>query len=212
MTGAENARLLHRLVELAIADGQSEVIVEQVLVDVIEACRAQVAYVELRDIDGMAVFVRSAKRDKASVDALRATTSRTIASHVMASGSIERTIAVGDPRFTDLDSVRQNSIAAVICAPIASPPIGVVYIQRSGDPAAFDDDELRLVELFAKVVAKSAISDLVVRPLSADLEQTEARRIRAALAQHEGDRNATAHALGIDRTTLYRKLKRHGIE
>ncbi len=213
MTSAERAQLLQRLVELAIDEGQSETIVEQALVDVIEACGAQVAYVELRDLDGTVVFVRGAGRDKSSVETLRATTSSTIAAHVIATGTVERTVAISDPRFTDLDSVRRNAIAAVVCAPIASPPVGLVYMQRSDNPAAFDDDEIRLVELFAKVVAKSAIPQLVsARPLSADLEQAEARRIRATLARHGGDRGATAEALGIDRTTLYRKLKRHGIE
>lgn len=213
VTTPEGSRVLQRLVELAIAEAQPEVIVEQALDEVVAACRAQVAYVELRNVDGAVVFVRGAGRDKALAETVRAATSSTIAAHVLASGSIERTIAVADPRFTDLDSVRRNEIAAVVCAPIGSPPFGVLYMQRTGDPVAFDDNALRLVELFAKVVAKSAIPQLaLVRPLSADVEQAEARRIRAALERHGGDRSATADELGIDRTTLYRKIKRHGIE
>lgn len=213
VTSAETAQLLQHLIELAIAEEQPDGIVEQALIDVIEACRAQVAYLELRDDDGKVVFVRGAGRDQASVEALREATSSTIAAYVLASGLVERTVAVSDPRFNDLDSVRRNAIAAVVCAPVGAPPIGVVYMQRSDDPVAFDDNELRLVELFARVVAKSAISQLAsVRPLSADLEQAEARRIRGTLARHGGDRSAAAEALGIDRTTLYRKLKRHGIE
>ena len=213
VTNAKPTQLLERLLELAIADGQPEAIVEQALNDVIEACRAQVAYVELRDRDGTVRFVRGAGRDQASVETLRATTSSTIAAQVLASGMSVRTHAVGDPRFTDLDSVRRNAIAAVACAPISSPPIGVVYMQRSDEPAAFDDDELRLIELFAKVVAKSAIPQLAsVRPLSADVEQVEARRIRATLERRRGDKSATADELGIDRATLYRKLKKLGID
>ena len=206
-------QLLQRLIELAIREGQSEAIVEQALADVIEVCRAQVAYVELRDRDGTVVFVRGAGRDQDSVVAIRATISSTIATHVIAQGTVERTVAIADPRFTDLDSVRRNAIAAVVCAPIDSPPIGVVYVQRSEDPAAFDDDEVQLIEWFAKIVAKSAIPQLaIVRPLSADVDQAEARRIRATLERYGGDRGATADALGIERTTLYRKLKRHRIE
>lgn len=213
VTSAEKAQLLQRLVELAIGEGQSEAVVEQALADVIEACRAQVAYIELRDLDGTVVFVRGAGRDKASVETLRAATSSTIAARVIETGLIERTVAIADPRFRDLDSVRRNAIAAVVCAPIAAPPNGVVYVQRSDDPVAFDNDELRLVELFAKVVAKSAIPQLAsIHPLSADVEQTEARRIRATLERHKGDRSATADELGIGRTTLYRKLKRLGID
>ena len=43
------------------------------------------------------------------------------------------------------------------------------------------------------------------------LRQSEADTIRACLAQHEGHRGRTADELRISRTTLWRKMKRHGI-
>jgi transcriptional regulator of acetoin/glycerol metabolism len=36
----------------------------------------------------------------------------------------------------------------------------------------------------------------------------EAMQLRALLAQHGGNKAAVARALGIDRTTLYRRLRR----
>ncbi|MBW2702131.1 MAG: sigma 54-interacting transcriptional regulator [Deltaproteobacteria bacterium] len=45
---------------------------------------------------------------------------------------------------------------------------------------------------------------------SDDLQQ-EAERIREALARHDGNRTRTAQFLGMDRVTLYRKMKKHGI-
>lgn len=39
----------------------------------------------------------------------------------------------------------------------------------------------------------------------------EQSRIRAVLKQHGGNRTRAARTLGIDRTTLWRKMKRHGI-
>ncbi|HZR84059.1 MAG TPA: sigma-54 dependent transcriptional regulator [Candidatus Binatia bacterium] len=44
------------------------------------------------------------------------------------------------------------------------------------------------------------------------LDLAAARRIRAALAAARGQRVEAAHALGVDRTTLYRMMKRLGIE
>jgi two-component system response regulator HydG len=40
----------------------------------------------------------------------------------------------------------------------------------------------------------------------------EKQRIVEALARHGGNRRQTAHSLGMDRTTLWRKMKRYGIE
>ena len=48
----------------------------------IEACRAQVAYLELRDPEGHVVFVRGAGRDQASIEP-PAETSSTIAGWLM---------------------------------------------------------------------------------------------------------------------------------
>jgi DNA-binding NtrC family response regulator len=49
------------------------------------------------------------------------------------------------------------------------------------------------------------------RPRIAPLEQIERQSIVEALAATGGDRVLTAGALGIGRTTLYRKMKRYGI-
>ncbi len=42
-------------------------------------------------------------------------------------------------------------------------------------------------------------------------EQREAERIRACLHRHSGDRSATARALGMSRSTLWRRIKKYGI-
>jgi transcriptional regulator of acetoin/glycerol metabolism len=43
------------------------------------------------------------------------------------------------------------------------------------------------------------------------LAQTEKRAIVRSLVQHHWDMRATAEALGIGRTTLYRRLKKYGL-
>jgi PAS domain S-box-containing protein len=44
------------------------------------------------------------------------------------------------------------------------------------------------------------------------LQDAEARAIREALDQHNGHRGKAAKELGISRNTLWRKMKRHGVE
>jgi two-component system, NtrC family, response regulator HydG len=44
-----------------------------------------------------------------------------------------------------------------------------------------------------------------------DLESLEARAIRQAIAKHEGNLSRAARELGLGRTTLYRKMAKHGI-
>ncbi len=49
-------------------------------------------------------------------------------------------------------------------------------------------------------------------PSKAERTQRERRRILAALEAHEGHRGLTAASLGMDRSTLWRKMKRLGIQ
>jgi len=51
-----------------------------------------------------------------------------------------------------------------------------------------------------------------VMSLKRALEEPEKRIIRAALEAHSWNRQATAEALEINRTTLYKKMKRYGLE
>ena len=44
------------------------------------------------------------------------------------------------------------------------------------------------------------------------LEDAEASAIRASLERHRGNRTRAARELGISRNTLWRKMKRHGID
>lgn len=208
----ESARLLRILLELAITERDPASAIEDAISQTIVACRAQVAYVELRDGD-RCVF-ECAAGDLSQVEAFRTETSRTIAARVLTTGNIEHTVAISDERFADADSVRRNEIAAVLCAPISLPPIGVLYLHRRRSSEPFDDDDRHMVELFARVVAKFATPVIVnaTRPLSADVDQVESQRIRAALQRHSNNKSAVAEELGIDRSTLYRKMKNLGID
>jgi DNA-binding NtrC family response regulator len=49
-------------------------------------------------------------------------------------------------------------------------------------------------------------------PLAEQLEDVERRIVRAALDHHEGNKAATARALGVDRSHFHKKLKQLGID
>ena len=50
------------------------------------------------------------------------------------------------------------------------------------------------------------------RTLKEALEEPERQIILEVLQAHDWNRNATADALGVNRTTLYKKMKRLGLE
>ncbi|MBA1202723.1 sigma-54-dependent Fis family transcriptional regulator [Pseudomonas capeferrum] len=67
--------------------------------------------------------------------------------------------------------------------------------------------ELLAVEPLPKQETLPAIH----RPLERHLDDSEARQLLLLLRQERWNISATAHAAGISRSTLYRKMKRHGI-
>jgi len=63
-----------------------------------------------------------------------------------------------------------------------------------------------------RAIAKGDNGDGRIVPLKTALEEPECEFIKRALMAFQGSRQATAEALGINRTTLYKKMKRYGIE
>jgi DNA-binding NtrC family response regulator len=72
-----------------------------------------------------------------------------------------------------------------------------------------DDLPRRLLD---EVPVLNPSSSLRGRTLKASLEGPERQIILEALEAHHWNRNATAETLGINRTTLYKKMKRLGLE
>ncbi len=61
-------------------------------------------------------------------------------------------------------------------------------------------------------VAPVSVEGISSRSLKQALEVPERQIIREVLEAHNWNRHATAEALGINRTTLYKKMKRLGLE
>ncbi|MCY1061122.1 sigma-54 dependent transcriptional regulator [Nannocystis sp. SCPEA4] len=72
------------------------------------------------------------------------------------------------------------------------------------------DDLLLEATAPAPAVASGDPDDAL--PLQAHLDRAAARRIRLALARAQGRRNDAAAELGVERTTLYRLIKKFGLE
>jgi Nif-specific regulatory protein len=130
------------------------------------------------------------------VDDVRAAMSSGIIAEAVQSGqTIVTRSALGDSRFGDLESVRQGQIQAVLCAPIGSPPLGFIYLQRRLEPGAFTEADRREVETFARHVAPFA-DRLVARRLSRDAsDETKPLRERLRMQGVVGRSRALAAVL-----------------
>jgi DNA-binding NtrC family response regulator len=72
-------------------------------------------------------------------------------------------------------------------------------------------DDLAPAVLSSPVTSVAPLAGAGV-PLKKALEEPERRIIEAALRAHDWNRQTTAEALQINRTTLYKKMKRYGLE
>jgi DNA-binding NtrC family response regulator len=75
-------------------------------------------------------------------------------------------------------------------------------------------DKIELADLPRVVSEKfpESVGPVGTRTLKQALEGPERQIIREVLELHQWNRFATADALGINRTTLYKKMKRLGLE
>lgn len=136
-----------------------EPLLDQALALVTEVTGAMIAYLELyEDERSEPRFWRGHGCTAEDVAEIRASISRGIIARAIADGrTVETPSAQADPRFENLTSVQALHIDAVLCAPVGSPPIGVIYLQgRSGDDDSFTAADRERVELFARQLAPLA--------------------------------------------------------
>ncbi len=73
-------------------------------------------------------------------------------------------------------------------------------------------DTIQLEDLPSHIVAAVTESATAAKARMLPLDNAEAETIRTVLSKHFGNRNRTAAELGVSRNTLWRKMKRYGIE
>jgi transcriptional regulator with PAS, ATPase and Fis domain len=75
-----------------------------------------------------------------------------------------------------------------------------------------DGGVIELSDLPARVRSAGHTMDLAPDPVSVELDAVERRHIERVLREVGGNRSEAARKLGIDRVTLYRKIKRYRVE
>jgi Nif-specific regulatory protein len=157
--GIANERdFFRRLLDLG---GQNELepLLDEALALIIEVTGANTAYLELySDDDATARYWRGHRLSDRDVASIRASISGGIIARAISEGrTIETPSATDDARFSDLGSVRQHEIQAVLCVPVGTaPPIGVVYLQGRTKPGPFTAIDREHSELFARQLAPLA--------------------------------------------------------
>ncbi|MBI5117048.1 sigma 54-interacting transcriptional regulator [Candidatus Poribacteria bacterium] len=73
-------------------------------------------------------------------------------------------------------------------------------------------DTIQLEDLPSHIVAAVTESTTAAKARMLPLDNAEAETIRNVLSKHFGNRNRTAAELGVSRNTLWRKMRRYGIE
>lgn len=164
---------------------------------IVEVTGASVAYLELYDEDtAQPRYWKGHRVSDRDIASIRASISRGIIARAITEGrTIETPSASLDERFSDLGSVRQNAIQAVLCAPVgADPPIGVIYLQGRSRPGVFSAKDRERAELFAQQLAP--LADRLVRHTTADrIDHTREVRERLRCTEIVGRSRSLAQLL-----------------
>jgi len=161
--------LYRNLLELGSRD-EIEPFLEEALSLVVALTGSRRGYIELaEERDEPRFWIAHGCYDR-EVEEIRATFSRGIIAEAIASGrTIVTESALRDPRFLGRGSVRRNLTEAVLCAPLGSPPIGVVYLQDREEPGPFTEEDRQVTEAVARHLSVFA-DRLLVRQLRRDEE------------------------------------------
>jgi Nif-specific regulatory protein len=173
-----------RLLELGARD-EPRPFLEEALALVVEVTGAERGWIAIDDrfrADAPPRFQLARGFDEAEVAAVRRELSTGIVARAIASGqTVSTASAVDDPRFRDQASVLGQRIRAVICAPVGSPAIGVVYLQGRGAPGPFPEEHRALAEIVARHLAPLA-ERLLARESEPRGVADPTRELRARLA------------------------------
>ena len=131
-------------------------------------------------------------------------------------GQLNRHVSIGDP---ELDTIRvhvENAAAGSVviddrrtwaCVPVIGAGFsGTVYASTRG---VFVDADIELIQLFAQSVEAIGYALVTDAPgLHEEVLEFQYRRVRHALDRHGGNVSSAARALRIQRSFVYRLLRR----
>jgi len=139
------------VVELVDSEAPSP-IVERALAALVARTDAKRAYLELGEgrAGSGGIYWASSGFETGELEAACALLSTTIIADALAGGrTIESASAIADPRFAEATSVQRNNIEAVLCVPIGTPPVGVIYLQGHAAGMRFPAHARAWTERFA---------------------------------------------------------------
>jgi Nif-specific regulatory protein len=192
---ASERTFYRRLLDLG-AQSEIEPLLDEALALIVDVTAATTAYLEVYDEDSDHRFWRGYRCDADDVEAIRTSVSHGIIARSIAEGrTVETPSAQGDERFADLGSVQKNEIGAVLCAPIGSPPMGVVYLQDRTRPGSFEARDREHAELFARQLATVADRLLAARPRTRTFDHTAEIRTRLRCEELIGRSRSLARVL-----------------
>lgn len=145
---------------------------------IVETTGARLGYIELGQPPQQWSMAKGGADDELAI--VREVISRGIIAESLASGELIQTpSALLDPRFSSRGSVRGQQIEAVLCVPIGAPPLGVIYLQGAAGGGPFVDDDLVLIERFARYLA--ALADRLLRKAEVEAAEDPTAAWRARL-------------------------------
>lgn len=186
--------LFRRLLDLG-ANEAIESFLREALGLIRQVSSARRGYIELQDDGDVASAIAEGFSDTDLAE-VRAALSRGVIAEALATGrTIVSASALDDPRFRSLESVKENRIEAVLCAPIGTdPPIGVLYLQDRSEPGPFCEADRQRAELFARHLAPFA-DRLVLRLRARGKDPTQPYRETLDLGNLAGRSEALARVL-----------------
>jgi Nif-specific regulatory protein len=202
--------LYRKLLDLGSNDGL-ESFLHEALALILQTSTARRGYIELRDEaapDDRGLWWIATGLSDADVAETRAAISRGVIAEALATGrTIVSASAIDDPRFGSLESVKQNRIEAVLCAPIgADPPFGVLYLQDRREPGSFSEEDRARAELFARHLAPLADRLLLRRRERDAHDPTRPYRATLELGAFAGRSEAIARVLRDIKAAAPRKI------
>lgn len=188
----------HKLLRLG-ARREIEPLLRDALAHIVQMTGAERGYLELRGHpdDEQPEWTMGAHLSESQEADIRARISTGIIARALAEGrTISTDSALEDDRFLERDSVRDNRIQAVLCAPVGTRvPIGAVYLQGRVEPGPFTDGDRQYAELFALQLEICADRLLAERERTDRRDHTADVRTRFRCARIVGKTPSLARAL-----------------
>lgn len=188
----------HRLLQLGERHA-IEPLLKDALTHIVRMTGAERGYIELRSHpdDEQPEWTMGAHLSESEEADIRTRISTGIIARALAEGrTVSTDSAVHDDRFLDRDSVRDNRIQAVLCAPVGTrAPIGAIYLQGRLEPGPFTDSDRQYAELFARQLEICADRLLTERERKSQRDHTRDVRQRFRCPRIVGESAALDQAL-----------------